>query len=282
MVYRPIAVIFLAGMSSAWALAQTANPPKTNAMLDENRSSPPAAAAPQADVSTPLSIEQRGDILMARKEYREAIDMFRYRFAQDPVLWNKEGIAYHQLTQLGNARKMYERALKLKPDYVEAMNNLGTIYYAQRSFRRAISWYNKALKLSAGQPKSASIYMNLGTAEFARKKYDQATTAYQMALKIDPDVFEHHGNFGVMLEEHSVQERAKYHYYLAKIYAKDGRNELAIAVSAESAGRGLQRERQADQGPGIRGHARPAGIQAIARLGTACIVRFWSAGRLAL
>jgi len=253
MVHRPIAVIFLAGMSSVWALAQTANPPKTNAMLDGNRSSPPAAAVPQADVATPLSVEQRGDILMARKEYREAIDMFRSGSPKDPVLWNKEGIAYHQLTQLGNARKMYERALKLKPDYVEAMNNLGTIYYAQRSFRRAISWYNKALKLSAGQPKSASIYMNLGTAEFGRKKYELATTAYQMALKIDPDVFEHHGNFGVMLEEHSVQERAKYHYYLAKIYAKDGRNELAMQYLRKALEEGFKERDKLNKDPEFAG-----------------------------
>ncbi len=253
MVHRPVAVIFLAGVSSAWALAQTANPPKTNAMLEGTRSSPPAAALPQTEVTTPLSVEQRGDILMARKEYREAIDMFRSGSPKDPVLWNKQGIAYHQLAQLGNARKMYERALKLKPDYVEAMNNLGTIYYAQRSFRRAISWYSKALKLSAGQPKSASIYMNLGTAEFGRKKYDRATTAYQLALQIDPEVFEHHGNFGVMLEEHSVQERAKYHYYLAKLYAKGGRNELAMQYLRKALEEGFKERDKLNKDPEFAG-----------------------------
>src|SRR5579863_6456758 len=209
MVNRPLAFAMLAGLSSVWMPAQ----PVGKSLLDETRTAAPAVPAPQAPTTPTLSIEQRGDILMARKEYREAIDMFRQGPPGDPVLWNKQGIAYHQLTQLGSARKSYEQALKLKPDYIEAMNNLGTIYYAQRSFRRAISWYNKALKIAPGELRSASIYMNLGTAEFARKKYDQATTAYQTALKLDPDVFEHHGSFGVMLEEHSVQERAKYHYY---------------------------------------------------------------------
>ncbi len=175
-----------------------------------------------------LSIETRGDIYMARKMYREAIDTFREGSAKDPVLLNKIGIAYHQMMQLDSAKKSYEQALKLKPDYVEAMNNLGTIYYSRKSFRRAISWYNKALKHAGGESKSASIYMNLGTAYFARKKYDKATEAYQAAMKLDPDVFERHGNVGVILEERSVEEKAKYHFYLAKLYAKQGRNDLAM------------------------------------------------------
>ena len=249
MVLRPIAVTFLGFVISTWA--QSPNPSKPgNAMLDETRTTGPAT---QASAPQPLSIEQRGDILMARKEYREAIDMFRTGSPKDPVLWNKEGIAYHQLTQLGSARKSYEQALKLKPDYVEAMNNLGTIYYAQHSFRRAISWYNKALKLAPQELRSASIYMNLGTAEFARKKYEQATTAYQTALKLDPDVFEHHGSFGVMLEEHSVQERAKYHYYLAKLYAKGGRNELAIQYLRKALEEGFKEKDKLTKDPEFAG-----------------------------
>jgi hypothetical protein len=52
--------------------------------------------------------------------------------------------------------------------------------------------------------------------------------ANQKAIALDPDVFERHGNYGVMLEERNVEERAKYHYFVAKMYAKDGRTELAL------------------------------------------------------
>ena len=220
MVYRPFALVLITGLGSTWMFAQGGS-----AMLDGTRSALPAQTpAPQAT----LSPEMRGDIFMARKMYREAIDAFREGSPKDPVLANKIGIAYHQMLQLDTARKSYEQALKLKPDYVEAMNNIGTIYYAKKSYRRSISWYNKALKVSGEEIRSASIYMNLGTAFFARKKYQEATEAYQSALKIDPNVFEHHSNFGVMLEERTVEERAKYHYYVAKIYAKNGRNDLAL------------------------------------------------------
>jgi tetratricopeptide (TPR) repeat protein len=197
------------------------------------------AASAFAQEKPVLTPEIRGDIYMARKMYREAIDTFREE-PENPVLLNKIGIAYHQMMQLDNARKSYELALKLKPDYVEVMNNLGTVYYARKSFRRAISWYKKALKVAPQEPKSASIYMNLGTAYFARKQYAQAIETYQTAMKIDPEVFERHGNVGVILEERSVQERAKYHFYLAKLYAKGGRNDLALQYLRKSLEEGFK------------------------------------------
>jgi len=183
-------------------------------LVDSTRTPVPA---PQPPTANKLSPEMRGDIFMARKMYKEAIETFHEGSPKDPVILNKTGIAYHQLMQLDNARKSYEQAIKMKPDYVEALNNIGTVYYAKKSPRRAISWYRRALKIAPEDPKSASIYMNLGTAFFARKRYDDAMTAYQTAVKLDPDVFERHGNFGVMLEERSVEERGKYHFYLAKM-----------------------------------------------------------------
>ena len=186
-----------------------------------------AANIPPASVTTqrpPLTAEMKGDIFMARKMYREAVDT--YRTAPDgPIIANKIGIAYHQMMEVDLARKNYERALKLDPKYAEALNNLGTVYYAKRSYRKAINQYKKALKLS---PNSASIYSNLGTAYFARKKYEDASEAYAKALELDKDVFEHKGGGGVLLQERSVLERAKFHYYLAKTYAKAGHVERTL------------------------------------------------------
>jgi len=211
-------------------------------MLDGTRVPPPAIEAPK----TPLPPETRGDIFMARKMYREAIEAFSEGSAKDAILKNKTGIAFHQLLQLDNARKNYEQAVKLKPDYPEAINNLGTVAYAKKSFRRAIGYYKRALKLSPG---SASIYSNLGTAYFARKQYELATEAFQTALKLDPEVFEHHSSYGVLLQERSVEERAKFHYYVAKMYAKDGRTELAIQYLRKALEEGFKEKKKLSEDP---------------------------------
>ena len=172
-----------------------------------------------------LTAEQRADILMARKMYREAVETYQQDSLDSPVILNKIGIAYHQMLQLDLARKYYERSLKVNPKYAEAINNLGTIYYARKNLRRAIGAYKKALHLT---PNSASIYSNLGTAQFARKKYKEASESYQKALALDPEVFEHRSSYGTLLLERTVAEKAKFHYYLAKTYANAGNTERAI------------------------------------------------------
>jgi tetratricopeptide (TPR) repeat protein len=173
----------------------------------------------QPDTAKPVTPEMRGDIFMARKMYREALETYKTGPMDSAVLCNKIGIAYHQMLDLDNARKYYERAVKLRPDYPEAINNLGTIYYAKKSYRRSITQYKKALRLT---PNSASILSNLGTSYFARKNYDLAYETYQQALALDPDVFEHRSSMGILLQERTVEERAKFHYYIAKTYAKKG------------------------------------------------------------
>jgi tetratricopeptide (TPR) repeat protein len=172
-----------------------------------------------------LTAEQRGDIMMARKMYREAIDVYLEGPQDSAVIQNKVGIAYHQMLQMNEARKYYEKAIKLNPKYSEAINNLGTVFYARKSYRRAIGQYNKALKLT---PNAASIYSNLGTAQFARKKYEEASISYQKALSLDPEVFEHRSSYGTLLQERTVGEKALFHYYLAKTYANAGDGPRAI------------------------------------------------------
>jgi tetratricopeptide (TPR) repeat protein len=183
-----------------------------------------AMCSAQAQERQRVSPELRADILMARKMYREAIDTYK-EAGDTPVILNKTGIAYHQLNDLANAKLCYEKATKLKPDYAEAINNLGALYYNTKSYRRAIKLYKKALLL---EPASAPFLSNLGTAYFARKNYDLAFAKYQEALKIDPEVFESRNATGSTLLERSGEERAKYHFFLARAYAKEGAMERAL------------------------------------------------------
>jgi tetratricopeptide (TPR) repeat protein len=206
---------FVAVLTAMPGMAQLVTKSNAAPLTDVRQETVPSTAHSTRD----LSPEVRADILMARKMYREAAELYATGAQNNAVLANKLGIAYHQMLQFDLARRNYERAIKLNPKYAEAINNLGTIYYAQKKYRRAVNQYQKALKLA---PESASIYSNLGTAEFARKRYEEALLAYQKAVILDPDVFEHRGSTGVLLQERTVQERAKFHYFLAKTYAKSG------------------------------------------------------------
>jgi tetratricopeptide (TPR) repeat protein len=221
-------------------------PPATSVAFTETSRQESVVTPPRQEPKPKLTNEMRGDILMARKQYREAIDVYAEEKQLTPVLLNKMGIAYHQMLELDLARKYYERAIKLDPKYSEAVNNLGTIHYAKKSYRRAIGQYKKALKLS---PSSASIYSNLGTAWFARKKYKQAAEAYETALSLDPEVFERRSSHGVLLQERSVQERAKFHFYMAKTYAKAGAVERALSYIRKALEEGFKEKDKFQKDP---------------------------------
>jgi len=184
-----------------------------------------------------LSPETRGDIYMARKMYREAIDTYREGPKDSPVLANKIGIAYHQMMELDSARRQYERAMKLDPKYAEAINNLGTVYYARKSYRRAIGEYKKAIRIL---PSSASFISNLGTAYYARKDFKNAALMFQEALRLDPLVFERRNAVGTTLQERSVEDRANFHYLMAKSYAKAGDTEHALLYVRKSLEEGFK------------------------------------------
>jgi tetratricopeptide (TPR) repeat protein len=203
-------------------LALQVNPPAATPFTDTKTA---AAVEAQHRPKPDLSVEMRGDIAMARKDYRQAIEFYKSIEPPTHITFNKIGIAYHQLMEMPTAARFYQRAVKVKQDYPEAINNLGAVYYSQKSYRRAVSLYNRALKIT---PNSASIHSNLGTAWFARKNYEKASLEYQRALALDPEVFEHRNSNGVLLQERSVDERARFHYYLAKTYAKAGAHDRAL------------------------------------------------------
>ena len=230
-------LMIAAAFTSGLLTAQSAQ-----SLLDSPAKTPEAAAPKPVQ----LDPEKRADILMARKMYREAIEVYQQGPQDSPVIWNKIGIAHHQMLQIDAARKCYEKAIKMDPKYAEAINNLGTIYYYRKSYRKAIGLYNRALKIS---PNSASIYSNLGTALFARKKYQAAAAAYQTALSLDKDVFEHHSSYGVLLEERSVEERAKFHYVLAQQYAKSGQNDRALQYIRKALEEGFKDKKKLMEDP---------------------------------
>ena len=203
----------------------------------------------QAAERPPLSQQERGDIQMARKMYREAVETYK-QAPESPIMLNKIGIAYHQLADLSNAQKYYTLAAKRDPNYTEAINNLGTIYYSRQSYRRAIAQYKKVLRI---KPDTASTLANLGSAYFARKQYEMASENYQKALALDPEVFESRSSVGTVVRERTVGDRPTFFYYLAKSYAKAGMNEQAMNYIRKAIEEGFKERKKFTEDPEFAG-----------------------------
>jgi len=179
------------------------------------------ATAPKSE----LSLEQRADLYMARKMFREAIETYSKIEPMTAETLNKLGIAYQQQFDQAEARKYYERAIKADSKFAPAVNNLGTVFYMRRSYRRATNLYKRALAL---QPGSATMRINLAVVWLARHNDLEWERNLQEALALDPQILERQGGSGALIEERNTAEKAKFDYCLARLYARRGSNELAL------------------------------------------------------
>jgi tetratricopeptide (TPR) repeat protein len=90
----------------------------------------------------------------------------------------------------------YSETLRIRPDYVEALNNLGIALYKAGRVDEAIGYYKRAIEIN---PRDIEVYSNLGMALAAKGKFDEAISLYNKALQIAPDLIDIHLNLGFAL-----------------------------------------------------------------------------------
>lgn len=180
------------------------------------------------ETMTPLQTQElHAAILMARKEYLEAVHAYQKILEGDPndaEVLNRMGIAYEQLQDFRHAERCYKNAIRADKRFSSAINNLGTIEYDRRHYSKAVKYYNRAL---AADPAVATVYSNLGYAYFDERKFPEAMGSFGKALSIDPALFEHRGDGGSIVQQRSIADPARFHYFLAKSYALMGDAEHA-------------------------------------------------------
>ena len=91
----------------------------------------------------------------------------------------------------------YKQALKIKPDYAEAHNNMGNALQDKGELDAAIESCKQALKIKSDY---AAAHYNIGNALKDKGELDAAIDSYKQALKIKPGYAEAHNNMGVSLQ----------------------------------------------------------------------------------
>jgi hypothetical protein len=180
------------------------------------------AIDPPAPDATAAMLEQQGDALHSAKLYLDALDYYRAALVKAPdnaPVLNKMCRTELLMNRWRDARKSCERAIKVNHAYAEAYGNLAVSYYGDRKYGAAVKQCNKAIAIDNN---SASFFNNLGAAYFAEKKFEPAVAAYQHALQLDPQVFERSSRAGVEAQLAGPEDRARFDYTVAKLYAKMG------------------------------------------------------------
>lgn len=230
----PAALLLGTGAILAPAVpAQTLKEAPVQALLETSDAGPSAEPAapvssdklPSPAAATPeFSPELIGDTDVARHRYQAAIAAYPKAPQMTAVLWNKIGIAYQMLFDVGDAIHCYKESLKLNPDNPDAFNNLGTVYETGKEYGEAERMYRMALKLA---PKSALFLKNSGTNLLAQHKYGKGWEAYQQAFAIDPTIFD--GPNGPAIgNTASLQGRGAMFYYVALACLRAGLSDCAV------------------------------------------------------
>jgi tetratricopeptide (TPR) repeat protein len=205
-----LAVALSPSMSSQEKLVQVANTS--------------VSTAAQTPVVSGLADEEMARLHLARKEYKEAEDIF-YRLAvsnpKNPLYWNELGIAHHNQAQLDLAIKCYQKAAKVDPHYADAQNNIGTVLYERKKFPKAIRAYKRAITIRGD---FAPFYLNLGYAYFKQKDFENSIASFRKALQLDPTSLDPtRSRVGTVIQDRSVSvDRGRFYFLLAKSFAQGG------------------------------------------------------------
>ena len=103
----------------------------------------------------------------------------------------------------------YKEALKIKPNFVEVLYNLGTAFLKEGESDEAVLYFTKALKIN---PQKADARMNLANVLFIQGKSDEAVFHYNEIIKTDSENADVHSKLAYVLSAQGKLDEAVLHY----------------------------------------------------------------------
>ncbi len=181
----------------------------------------------------PPLIEQAKRCLKAR-QFDEAISLFKQAIALDEFnvkLHESLTSAYILAKEYALAAGQLEHILRIAPQNVNAMVNLGAMYNKLGKHAEAADILRKAIQKDKN---SSHGYYNMGIAQRHLGDLTMSAWAYREAIRIDPQMADAHQNLGNVLMEQGQLKPAIEHYEKA----------LKINPDFRAAQRGLERARE--------------------------------------
>jgi tetratricopeptide (TPR) repeat protein len=106
---------------------------------------------------------------------------------------------------VSNAVKFYQESLRIIPNYISSLNNLGMIYYSfYNQPQNAIPYLKKAISLDTNY---VEAYFNLATCEAKSGQKETAEIHYLKTIEIDPDFINTYNALSSMYAEDKEYEK---------------------------------------------------------------------------
>jgi len=130
--------------------------------------------------------------------------------SQKAIVYYNEGIEAAEKGKLKRAIRLYRKAVKQKPHFGEAYNNMGLAYRKLGAYSDAEKCYNLSL---AHNPEDIITLENMGDFSHIQQDYEKAKFYYNQIIEKAPDHAA--GNYGLAITNYAQEE---YHHALE--YAK--------------------------------------------------------------
>ncbi|MGH8706329.1 MAG: tetratricopeptide repeat protein [Burkholderiales bacterium] len=99
--------------------------------------------------------------------------------AGSPEALHRLANTYQDQGKLDRAISCYRRALRARPDFAEAHNDLGTAYFAKGWYQEAVASYRETLRLN---PDNHSAHANLGETLLKLRQFGEARKSMRAAV----------------------------------------------------------------------------------------------------
>ena len=116
------------------------------------------------------------------KETLEKTNLLIKEFGDEPFLYNLKGMAEIKNNEFFSSIISFDKAIKIKPSYIEAYNNIATSYINIGEFEKAVIFLKKVIKL---KPDYANAYNNLASVLNDQGKYEESLNMFNTLLRID-------------------------------------------------------------------------------------------------
>ena len=107
-------------------------------------------------------------------------------------------IKSHQNNNLETAENLYNTILKIDPNHIDALNNLGLVSQVSGKSQKAINCYEKAIEIDSNY---MHAHFNLGSIFYGMGESQKAISCYEKAIEIDPNHKDALNNLGVIFKE---------------------------------------------------------------------------------
>ena len=115
-------------------------------------------------------------------------------------------IKNHRENKIDIAQELYNKVLKINPDHLGALNNLGVIFKKLGQIQKAIDCYEKVIRID---PNNIDTHYNLGNTLKELGEHQKAIDCYEKAIKIKPNHLKALYNLGNALKELKDYQKAK-------------------------------------------------------------------------